>query len=52
LLLGNYLNPHSRQCAVGLHGLMLYKNHLNGTSGDLYIADGSEQKKIPVHLAK
>jgi len=52
LLLGNYLNPHSRQCAVGLHGLMLYKNHLNGTSGDLYIADGSEKKKIPVHLAK
>jgi len=52
LLLGNYLNPHSRQRAVGLHGLMLYKNHLNGTSGDLYIADGSERKKIPVHLAK
>ena len=52
LLLGNYLNLHSRQRAVGLHGLMLYKSHLNGTSGDLYIADGSKKKMIPVYLAK
>jgi hypothetical protein len=52
LLLGNYLSPHSSQRAVGLHGLMLYKNHLDGTSGDLFIADGSGKKMIPVYLAK
>lgn len=52
LLLGNYLSPRSRQRAVGLHGLMLYKSHLDGTSGDLYIADGSKKTMIPVYLSK
>lgn len=51
-LLGNYLNPRSRQRAVGLHGLMLFRNHINGTSGDLFVADKYKKKKIPVYLAK
>ncbi len=52
LLLGNYLSPYSRHRAIGLHGLMLYKSHLDGTSGDPYIADQGEKKMIPVYLAK
>ena len=37
-LLSEYLNQNASQRAVGLHGLMLYKNHINGTRGDLHIA--------------
>lgn len=37
-LLSEYLNPNTNQRAVGLHGLMLFKNHVTGTGGDLHIA--------------
>lgn len=53
-LLGTYLNQSTRQRALGLHGLMLYANHLRGTNGDLFIADqfSTSKQELQVFMAK
>jgi hypothetical protein len=61
-LLSEYLDTNASQRAVGLHGLMLYKNHITGTGGDLHIAlpqtqsqsgrTGSNKLTLQIYLAR
>lgn len=53
-LLGTYLNQSTSRRALGLHGLMLYANHLRGTNGDLFISDQHSTRKyeLQVFMAK
>ena len=42
--------PQSR--IIGLHGLMLFKNHIDGTNGDLYFSVNGNKVKIQVFYSK
>jgi hypothetical protein len=42
--------PQSR--IIGLHGLMLFKNHIDGTNGDLYFSVNGNKKKLQVFFSK
>jgi hypothetical protein len=41
-----------RERIIGLHGLMLYKNHLSGTNGDLFYDVNGVKTPIKVHYSK
>ena len=49
-LLSEYIRDRNGR-ALGLHGLMLYKNHLKGTNGDHYFAIDGKKIELPVHYA-
>ena len=53
-LLSTYLDRSGSRRAIGLHGLMLYGSHTNGTKGDPYFSEPHTGKKraIPIYLAK
>ena len=49
-LLSEYIRDrHGR--ALGLHGLMLYKNHLKGTDGDHYFSIAGKKVELSVYYA-
>ena len=49
-LLSEYIRDRNGR-ALGLHGLMLYKNHLNGTSGDHYFSIAGKKVELSVYYA-
>lgn len=49
-LLSEYIRNRNVR-ALGLHGLMLYKNHLKGTDGDHYFAIDGKKVELLVHYA-
>ena len=49
-LLSEYIR-HRYGRALGLHGLMLYKNHLKGTDGDHFFSIDGKKVKLSVHYA-
>jgi hypothetical protein len=49
-LLSEYIRDRYGR-ALGLHGLMLYENHLKGTDGDHFFSFDGKKVKLPVHYA-
>ena len=49
-LLSEYIRGRNGR-ALGLHGLMLYKNHLNGTGGDHYFSIAGKKVELSVYYA-
>ena len=49
-LLSEYIRDRNGR-ALGLHGLMLYKNHLNGTGGDHYFSIAGKKVELSVYYA-
>lgn len=49
-LLSEYIRDRNGR-ALGLHGLMLYKNHLKGTDGDHFFTIDGKKVELPVHYA-
>ena len=50
-LLSLFLDPKTRYRALGLHGLMLYKDHLKGTGGDIFFTIDGHKSEIEIHDA-
>ncbi len=49
-LFGTYLDQSTSRRALGLHGLMLYADHLRGTDGDLFISDQHSTRKYELQV--
>lgn len=50
-LLSLFLNPVTRDRALGLHGLMLYEDHIKGTDGDLYFSIDGHKSVLEIYKA-
>jgi len=50
-LLSLFLDPQTPYRAMGLHGLMLYKDHKKGTKGDLYFTINGKKDRLKIYDA-
>ena len=50
-LLSMFLNPQTHHRALGLHGLMLYTDHIKGTGGDRYFKINGHLDDLKVYEA-